>query len=60
MYRALNDKSLKQLVAAKAAGQAGVVHWRQLIELGVADSTISYWGLSGYLHRVLPKVYSVG
>ncbi|HET9094520.1 MAG TPA: DUF559 domain-containing protein [Solirubrobacteraceae bacterium] len=32
----------------------------QLVALGVADSTVAAWIASGYLTRVLPKVYAVG
>ena len=34
--------------------------WAQLRALGVAESTIGRWTRSGYLYRVLPRVYAVG
>lgn len=40
--------------------QAGRVSWAQLVALGVDDSAISRWAVSGYLHQELPRVYAVG
>lgn len=40
--------------------QWGRVSWAQLVALGVDDSAISRWSVSGYLHQELPRVYAVG
>jgi hypothetical protein len=47
-------------LAGLASRQWGRVHWRQLREAGVSQATISAWVSTGYLHRVLPRVYAVG
>lgn len=46
--------------AALAARQAGVVHRRQLRELGVDDDRIKRWVAAGRLHRIHRAVYAVG
>jgi hypothetical protein len=40
--------------------QCGRITWAQLAKLGIASATISTWVRSGYLTRVLPRVYAVG
>ena len=47
-------------VRSLAERQAGLVAWWQLVALGVDDSAIWRWSVSGYLHQVLPRVYAVG
>jgi hypothetical protein len=47
-------------VRAVGDRQAGRVAWWQLVALGVDDSAISRWSVSGYLQPVLPRVYAVG
>ena len=47
-------------VQAVAERQWGRVSWAQLVALGVDDSAISRWAVSGYLHQELPRVYAVG
>ena len=50
----------KGRVAAFAGKQCGRVTWAQLRALGVSEASISSWIASGYLIRVLPRVYAVG
>jgi predicted transcriptional regulator of viral defense system len=50
----------KVRVAAVAARQFGRIRYDQLRALGVAEATICEWCATGYLHRVLPRVYAVG
>jgi predicted transcriptional regulator of viral defense system len=40
--------------------QHGRISWAQLIALGASRATIHTWTKSGYLKRVLPRVYAVG
>jgi hypothetical protein len=40
--------------------QHGRITWAQLLALGASRSTLNGWTASGYLTRVLPKVYAVG
>lgn len=47
-------------LAAVIRGQYGRVTRAQLVALGMPHSTISRRLRSGYLTRVLPKVYAVG
>src|SRR5215207_5212410 len=47
-------------VAAIATGQDGVVSRAQLLANGISDSAISRWVASGRLHRIHPRVYTVG
>jgi len=49
-----------EIVRRLAARQHGRVTVPQLKELGVSRGTIQGWVESGYLTRVLPKVYAVG
>jgi hypothetical protein len=50
----------KERVAELAAGQFGRVTWAQLRRLGAAEATVNQWVASGYLIRVMPRVYAVG
>ena len=50
----------KVRVAEVAGRQFGRISWAQLKGLDLARSTIASWRRDGYLHRVLPRVYSVG
>ena len=43
-----------------AGRQCGRITWAQLRTLGVAPATIRRWVSTGYLIRVLPRVYAVG
>ncbi len=47
-------------MAEVAAAQAGVVHRRQLVALGIGRGSIAHRLEVGSLHRVLPRVYAVG
>jgi very-short-patch-repair endonuclease len=47
-------------VAGLAARQHGVVSRRQLVDLGLASSTIDRWVERGHLHRIHRGVYAVG
>lgn len=47
-------------MAQVADRQAGRLAAFQLTHLGVADSTVHGWVRSGYLFRVVPRVYAVG
>ncbi len=50
----------KVRVAEVAARQFGRIRCDQLRAAGVSDTTARRWCDSGYLHRVLPRVYAVG
>jgi predicted transcriptional regulator of viral defense system len=50
----------KEAFRQVARRQHGRVSWAQLKLLGLADSTIAGWIESGYLTRVLPRVYAIG
>lgn len=50
----------KVRVASLAARQFGRIRYDQLCALGVASATVTAWRQTGYLHRVLPRVYAVG
>ena len=52
--------SIRAVVAEVARQQWGLVHWDQLIRLGVSRAMISRWLAEGYLQVVLPRVYAVG
>jgi very-short-patch-repair endonuclease len=54
------NQNAKVRVAGVAARQFGRVSWAQFVALGVDKRTIHDWLQSGYLHRVLPRVYAVG
>ncbi|HTP23255.1 MAG TPA: DUF559 domain-containing protein [Solirubrobacteraceae bacterium] len=56
----MGDLSAKVLVAGLANRQNGRVSRAQLAALGIDDQTIARWTATGYLHRVLPRVYAVG
>jgi very-short-patch-repair endonuclease len=43
-----------------AERQFGRITWRQLRALGASEGTIHRWVQTGYLIRVLPRVYAVG
>lgn len=48
-------------MAARAERQFGRISWRQLRQLGIAESTVFSWTKAGYLHPdKLPGVYAVG
>ncbi len=47
-------------MAEVAARQSGRISFDQLRTTGVGRATITAWRRSGYLHRVLPRVYAVG
>jgi predicted transcriptional regulator of viral defense system len=47
-------------VGEVARRQGGVVSRGQLAYVGLANATVAGWTKSGYLTRVLPKVYAVG
>ncbi|HET9094881.1 MAG TPA: type IV toxin-antitoxin system AbiEi family antitoxin domain-containing protein [Solirubrobacteraceae bacterium] len=53
-------RTSKVQLAALSARQAGCVTWAQLRTLGAAPGTIRRWCATGYLIRVLPRVYAVG
>jgi hypothetical protein len=50
----------EESVSRVVTRQARRVTWAQLFALGASRSTIAGWTKSGYLTRVLPKVYAVG
>ena len=50
----------EECVSRVVARQCGRVTWAQLLALGAPRSTLANWSKSGYLKRVLPKVYAVG
>ncbi len=52
--------SAKVRVAGVASRRWGRVSAEQLAALGVADSTTAEWVDGGYLHRLHPRVYSIG
>jgi hypothetical protein len=56
MRKLWEDDVFRRLVR----GQSGRVTWAQLKHLEVPDATISRWTKTGYLTRVVPKVYAVG
>jgi hypothetical protein len=56
MRKLWEDDVFRRLVM----GQCGRVTWAQLKHLEVPDATISRWTKTGYLTRVVPKVYAVG
>ncbi len=56
----MDVRSRKERVALLARRQAGRVTRAQLRHLGVSDDAIHGWSRSGYLIRVLPRVYAVG
>lgn len=56
----MREWNAKVRVATLADRQSGRVGWHQLVALGIDDGAISRWAASGYLHRVLPRVYAVG
>ena len=47
-------------LAAIATRQWGVVSWDQLLGGGITPSGVSRWVEQGRLHRIHPRVYSVG
>lgn len=56
----MSTENSKARVALVAGRQWGRVTRAQLEGLGIASSTIAMWLRQGYLHRVLPGVFSVG
>lgn len=54
------SRTSKVRLAQLAARQAGLVTWAQLEALRLAPATIRWWVASGYLIRVMPRVYAVG
>lgn len=56
MWKSGQEESFGRVVRR----QYGRVTWAQLRTIGVPDATISRWSKSGYLTRVLPRVYAVG
>jgi hypothetical protein len=56
MAKLWREEAFKQLIRR----QHGRISWAQLKLLGLPDSTIAGWTRSGYLTRVLPKVYAIG
>lgn len=50
----------KVRLAQIAERQWGRVSWAQIAALGVDRRVVADWKASGYLHRVLPRVYAVG
>lgn len=56
----MTSLNAKVRVARPAARQFGRVSRLQLIELGVPSTTVESWLNTGYLFRVLPRVYAVG
>jgi predicted transcriptional regulator of viral defense system len=56
----MSKQMAKVRVRRLASQQVGRIAWRQLREIGVADSLISCWVKQGYLHPKLPGVYAVG
>ncbi len=60
-YRAQDGhRTSKVRVGGLSARQCGLVTWAQLRALDVAPGTIRRWVATGYLLRVLPRVYAVG
>lgn len=51
---------VKVRLASLASRQFGQVTWAQLRAFDLAPATIRWWVESGYLVRVLPRVYAVG
>jgi hypothetical protein len=47
-------------LAALAEGQWGVVHRRQVVQLGISESTIARWLEERRIFRLYPRVYAVG
>lgn len=56
MTKFWREERFRDLVAQ----QYGRITWAQLKALGASDGTLGTWSRSGYLTRVLPKVYAVG
>ncbi len=56
----MGDSKRKERVAALASRQHGRVTWAQLLALDLDQATLGTWSHSGYLRRVLPRVYAVG
>lgn len=56
----MDTRTRIELVGVVASRQAGRVTRAQLIRLGVTNDVTRRWVESGYLIRVLPKVYAVG
>jgi predicted transcriptional regulator of viral defense system len=52
--------SRTERVGALADRQYGVVHKRQLVDLGVSRTTISRWAADGRIRRLYPSVFAVG
>ncbi len=50
----------KRQVGALSGRQCGRITWAQLRALGASPGTINRWVATGYLVRVLPRVYAVG
>jgi hypothetical protein len=53
-------RNAKERVARVAGRQCGRISRAQLCLLGIDDRTIHDWLATGYLYRVLPRVYAVG
>jgi hypothetical protein len=53
------ERHRNRIVGDLAAGQHGVVARRQLITLGLTDTTIGRWVATGRLHTAAPEVYVV-
>jgi hypothetical protein len=47
-------------IASLAAGQHGVVSWRQLIDAGLGRGAIAHRSRSGWLHRLYRGVFAIG
>jgi hypothetical protein len=56
----MGDLKRKERVAELASRQHGRVTWAQLVQLDLDQATLGKWSHSGYLTRVLPRVYAVG
>ena len=56
MWKSGREESFGQVVRH----QHGRITWAQLVALGCPEATISRWTRTGYLTRVLPRVYAVG
>ena len=53
-----SDRS--ERLVALAESQWGVVHWRQVVDLGISGSTISRWLENRRIFRLYPRVYAIG
>ena len=56
----MEHKRHRERVARRAAKQAGRIAHHQLVAVGLSYGVIRSWLRTGYLIRVLPRVYAVG